>query len=1143
MATIQTHNEIDLASLSEVYGDPDDPQFATRLAAKKEFVKAGDMRPVPGKLFPHQKNLVQLLSSKSALHEMAVIWPTGRGKSTLIAQLMRMIATHPARFGNKVNKQRFLIIVKKSIIEQWKAELEKYPEFTTKKLRDGQSVYKIKGRQKALTSAISKVVILKRQDEFAKELTDLKKYPDDASIIRTWSVDMIVIDEVHTTRTHADPVYDSNGIISNLIDPNGDKSQVDKETKIAYVQMRRLFQLVTGGLKIIMTATPMFDKPTELVSVLSFVLPPEKQLDIEELQEAIAVGPQAIRDYLEPKLRGRVSFLPEGTGLAPVFDEGQVFPRIVDGEEIESSIKVVNVRMLPEQEQVYANVRERNLRETDISKAFQEASKVKGDKREKFFSESRKALNFVYLIPGNPEKNTQTNFEYFCDEEITPGGVMISDEEFMKRLLGGDTKPTAEAVKKAIRERAKLKSLLAGNVIFDPPRQLTRAAKRKMEAEGITKRQDLAPFTFKFRYERELFRNCPPRNDHLKLFGEGSKLDEKRLQVIRRMSAKAARIIEIVHYDMKRVGEGELAYCYHPWLKNGGGILLGMCFDLMGYERFDGVEEDDATRVDNRPRYAFMMGEPGSTDSRNRNIKKIVNHPSNAFGDKIRIIIASDVTSTGLSFTNVRKFIHLGPAFNLTRQPEGRTNRADSHRAFPRPEQRFVRRFFMATTLGTGEQTIDHQIWFQIEVKEGNIIPVERALGDISTDAAFNQPGRGVPQTDLTTYHLHWADEEFDAIEKKIRHFFLLRSSYSFHDFRVLLANEHRDDTVTWVLTNMLGRRDLVRDRFGFCLALREHNGIYYLSNALESVKVSKENSSHPLVLHDRFLQEYSSAIRVPLPEDFTTISSAVTAQASKSSMPEHDMGAFQGYWETVDGESRMAMLERALTGQVENKAIATFILKDLAVVWFNDGKSIFHYLDEMRPKGNGGNYQANRHKIDGKSGTVSIRILHQGDVKFKQANEGETNRAVKMITERWNKRDSLIRSQSGLNFTVIYNVSSDREVRVRNDLNVKYKTDGTRDGRSDKGKKVGLYEAYKLAQFLWEMQYENPNDIERAPGSANDVAKRVMSLAPKLVTKGWSHERFSFYWRWLEDPSATPGNLGKLIYTRAEKNDWVFKK
>ncbi len=766
-------------------------------------------------------------------------------------------------------------------------------------------------------------------------------------------------------------------------------------------------------------------------------------------------------------------------------------------------------------------------------------------KRERFFSESRKALNFVYIYPGNPDKNTQTGFEYFRDPGREPD-FRIPDDLGDKPVIVKD-----------------------GFVEYTPSKRATKAELILIKLSKATKRQDLAPFKFKLRFEKvgpdgtfksSLFANTPPKNTDLKLYGVGSQLDLKRLAVIRRMSAKNARIIELVHSDFKYTNEGEFTYYYHPWLKNGGGILLGICFELMGYERLDGLS-DDATLLSDKPRYAFMMGEPGGTNARNRNIKRIVNHPLNRFGDKVRIIIASDVTSTGLSFTNVRKFIHGGPSFNLIRQPEGRTNRADSHRAFSKPEQKYVRRFLMAATLSDGTQTLDHQIWYKIQEKESVIIPIRTVLGEISTDCAFNAQsdtlcigskfdvnGKRLPSLppDYTTYHLHWAQQEFGEIEQKIRHYFLINSSYSFDDLVVLLSDKHHMSTITWTLTNMLSRKDIIRDRFGFARVIREHNGIYYLGTILEYISKESLPSPHQMILHDRLTESYVKNLRIPYAENFQHVTSTATVIQQAQIPMTRNLESFKRIWQTTDGATRVVQLEKALTRQIDSEEISNFIMRDLAVVWFKDHSSIFHYLEEMRPKGNSGGYQNNRNRINGKKTPIVIRILVQNEQVFRNANSVETIRAINIINARWSAREDEVNSRSGVCFTVIHNISSDRKIRIKiNKSTEALKKDDTPDLRKgNKGLLTNLYDNISLVGFLWDLDIENPHELDHDPGTPDLLARRIPKLGIKMPTKGWSHKRNLFYWKWLKDDgSGLNDRMANTIFKYFELNDLILRK
>uniref|UniRef100_A0A6C0CIK4 Helicase ATP-binding domain-containing protein n=1 Tax=viral metagenome TaxID=1070528 RepID=A0A6C0CIK4_9ZZZZ len=1078
-----------LAVLAAVYPDEDDEDYISVMAGKKEFVgpeyvpKFGDPRS-------YQRNMFRLLGSQSGPQSMMIVWPTGKGKARLPTDLIRMIADFPLRYGNETNKGKCIIAVKASVIGQWQNELSKYAEFTTEKLRDETTLYQIRGRRHALATAIKRVVELKKLDQFARELSGMSA----DQIRRQFSVDIVCIDEAHVLR--------NEGVDFEELSEDAQISPKDKNyvSKITYQQTRRLAKYANIGLRLSMTATPMYNSALELVSVLSFTQPENKQLSVAELEVAIEGGKEALKAYLEPKLRGHLSYLSDVSDLAPVYDQGQPFWRNVNGTDEKSTLKIVEVRMLPEQDEVYQEILDRKepLREG-----------VKKRTGEKFHSRTRQCLNFIYINPEEPEKNTYDGFEYFRDP----------------------LKPSADK---------------NGYVIVDPPIQayvkegykegMGKVLNKNGKKVGEPRRENLEPHRFTFRFEDELFAGCPPRNPDLKQFGKGSELDRKRLAVIRRMSAKYARVIEIVHTDMMFPHEGEMAFYFHSWVLNGGCIPLAMCFDAMGYERFLG-EHNDAELLDDRPRYALMTGEPGSTTSRNRNIKDVANHPANAFGNKIMIIIASDVLSMGTSLTNGRKFIMGGPNYSLTTQPEGRINRADSHRAFKDAKQRFVRRYLMAALRSNGEQTVDHDIWWQVQQKDMSIQPVREVLAEISVDAGLNSKEvRKMMRTeikDVSTYHLHWAGREFAFIEDRIRKAFSIKTNWSLSELSVLLEAEHDVRTVVWCLTNMLERRDIINDRFGFPHVLREHGGSYYLGSFMED---------------GRLEEEYSKITHIPFPKEFNAVTAEVFEKVA-SSEEDISLKQFVANWEgssAETGANHLFYLERALAGLVREQEIANFILTDLAVVWFKTPEYIFHYLEEMRPKGNGGGYQYNREKLDAKKGKIAIRILEKDSSEFRNANPAETDKCVRIVNDRWFKRAKSIRERSGLDYQMIYNVSSDRKFRFK--ILTEEEKNGGRpgDGRSNRGLEASSQKPPGLAAFLWEAKIANPDgpDQNRLPKKVDALRKDLGELGFKDVPKDWDVERLQFYYSWFS--GGTQGRAARMVKalkTHFLQNDWLFVK
>lgn len=1066
---------ITLADLAEVYPDPSDHDYNRKIAEKKEF-SGPEYTPPLGDSRAHQRNMFRLLSSQSGPQSIMMVWPTGTGKSRVPKDIIRHIIDLPARFGSKV---RCIIAVKASVIPAWQAEFAKSPEFTTAKLRDETTTYEAQGRTHALSAAIKKKVKLVRLDKFAKDLSKLR--PEE--IRADYSVDMIVIDEAHFLRTVEDiKTLDE----STVVNPR----DLHYDAKITYIQMKRLVKYAVFGLRIALTATPMYDNPLELVSTLSFTQPEDKQLTVAEFSEALARGREALKAYLEPKLRGHISFISGFAGLPPIKDEGKSFVRVLeDGEEVESTIKVVNVKMLPEQEAVY----------NAIVAAEKTDAANKAETHETFYNNSRQALRFVFLNPYDSSKNTNAGFE----DEIYDGKVV--KESFI--IVTPPLPPPKDKKKKK-------QTKIIGKQGPTLEEQIEEDTRKKQAQEKREKRKEMTKaekvHRFRFRFEEELFKGCPPRPENLKQFGVGSQLDQKRLKVIRRMSAEFAEIIRFVHEDMLYPNEGEMAFYFHPWIRNGGCILLGMCFELMGYERFDGLDSN-AELLDDRPRYAFMTGEPGSTAARNRNIRDVANHPSNRFGQKIMIVLASDVSAVGISFVNARKFIHGGATFSLFYQPEGRVRRTDSLRYFTHARQKFVRRYLMATMTQAGEQTVDHYLWWRVQEKDFSIEPVMEVLSEISVESGlFNTDVReeygtlpGVPRRDLTTYHLFWADREIAAIEQKIRECYRIKTSWSLTEFYALYASEHDARTIAWTLADMVTRRDIISDRFGFPHPLREHSGIYFLGSLTSS---------------GRLEEEYVKALRIPASESFKEIAASVVQVAAQKE-ESVSLADFKKTWEVTDtatAATRVASLENALLGKISDPEISRFILTDLVATWFRSSNYIFHYLEEMRPKGNSGKYQFNRERIDAVKEPVTIRILDNNSKSFRNANLMETNDCVNIINKTWSAREDEIREKLeslGAHFILIYNISSDREYRIKKIVEKKVsKTTGKQDGRSNKGKEWDLFTPFEILEFLWELRIENPDGPESVP----DQPAFLMKEIGKVANQNWPIERMKLYYGWL---------------------------
>ena len=248
--------------------------------------------------------------------------------------------------------------------------------------------------------------------------------------------------------------------------------------------------------------------------------------------------------------------------------------------------------------------------------------------------------------------------------------------------------------------------------------------------------------------------------------------------------------------------------------------------------------------------------------------------------------------------------------------------------------------------------------------------------------------------------------------------------------------------------------------------------------------------------------------------------------------------------WERDDanaGLMRMNRLEQALLGQIKDENIRDFILRDLEVAWFMQGDMFFHYLDEMRPKGNGGAYQFNRHRIDSKKTKILLRMAKKGDEKFRPVDDNQMIVLIEAINARWKKRDEDVKSRNVTNFTVIQNISSDRQVRIRDNTKIRYKKNGDIDERMAKGLLAKLHDVEVLTEFLYQLNVPPPEPTQ------NYTLQKMRENLRKTNNDitGWSNDKVEYFHRWLKVEN-THGIRDKILMTLlkfVEENNLLIKK
>lgn len=244
------------------------------------------------------------------------------------------------------------------------------------------------------------------------------------------------------------------------------------------------------------------------------------------------------------------------------------------------------------------------------------------------------------------------------------------------------------------------------------------------------------------------------------------------------LSSKYLNIIRLC-----RDKEGN-CFCYSEFLKNGS-ILLGVCFESLGFERFaetqsvftlsssndnkgkqrlppycsgkTGAEINRTIRIAPKLRYALLTSE--TPDNQIDTILKTFNSYENRHGDYIKVIIGSPVARIGINLSNVLQIHLVGPSWNQsnTYQAISRAIRSTSHVDIIKEKQeqtgnvnvRVPVLIYQHASVTTDGQSIDIDMYKLSEEKDIVIKRMERIMKQIAVDCQIHRQRNIRPETDI----------------------------------------------------------------------------------------------------------------------------------------------------------------------------------------------------------------------------------------------------------------------------------------------------------------------------------------------------------------------------------------------------------
>lgn len=372
--------------------------FNQQIVGKKEFseLKVNDVDlPRNKDLLPHQKIIARFLSPYTIYDSLLLFHEVGSGKSCSAIGTIELAKDS----GLNASIRGALFLVRgDTIAENLKNEL-------VFKCTDGRY---IPDNFNSLTDLEKQIRIRKKISPFYEFqtfqtfATNIVSKNTNDELKRRYNNFYIVIDEVHNLRT-------------------------DDPENVVYNSFYRFLHTVEGCKIILMTGTPMIDKPEEFAKIMNLILPSDKQLEIESKFREKYLNESGMMvkniDEFKNKIKGRVSYV-----RAMKSDVERTFV----GTNLRGNINIDTCEMSDEQTKAYKQAIQKD-RKQDGENDTKEGSTL--------YSNSKQASLFVYPEDGVYYYGKQLFEKYISISEIRSleSNTTIKDYKLKNSLFkGGD---------------------------------------------------------------------------------------------------------------------------------------------------------------------------------------------------------------------------------------------------------------------------------------------------------------------------------------------------------------------------------------------------------------------------------------------------------------------------------------------------------------------------------------------------------------------------------------------------------------------------------------------------------------------------------------------------------------------------------
>ena len=318
-----------LGDYFDFYPEKDESKFIDNLMRKKEFYEMiGVKGAYSSTLFKHQEVVGRYVTPNGLGEDSGLYNGTNYNRILLNHDVgtgkTRSFFRISENFLNNPNFGKTLILTKSRNNQvAFKTEFKKYLPHLARRTGGTVKYTSQQGRRIAETKKFDKYYEIHNFVEFSNKLEKLTVN----ELKERYSNRLIVVDEAHNLRTIK-------------------KGKGQKDSKKIYGVINRFLHSLDNVYIVLLTATPMVNDPLEIASIINLLLDWDDQVDPKKLSELMntdidgdeEIGKfnQELYDYLHPKFRGVVSYIPK---------RGSVPKRMYMGKDIDVFNMKMNIKL------------------------------------------------------------------------------------------------------------------------------------------------------------------------------------------------------------------------------------------------------------------------------------------------------------------------------------------------------------------------------------------------------------------------------------------------------------------------------------------------------------------------------------------------------------------------------------------------------------------------------------------------------------------------------------------------------------------------------------------------------------------------------------------------------------------------------